>query len=121
MRLTVERHLGAACGAGKHGTPCGSRHSASRPEFAWGDLVLRSVVGRGDGFGGSATDAMFAVGTEVAAVIGRVTWRIAPERGPQFAIRAVVFAFSATLLLNRSVPAFASACGQAPRTGGNFG
>jgi hypothetical protein len=26
------------------------------------------LVGRGDGFGGGATDAMFAVGTEVAAV-----------------------------------------------------
>jgi hypothetical protein len=28
-----------------------------------------ACVGRGDGLGGGATDAMFAVGTEVAAVI----------------------------------------------------
>jgi hypothetical protein len=40
-----------------------------------------AVVGRGDGFGGSATDAMFAVGTEVEAVIGGGFDRIAGVEG----------------------------------------
>jgi len=44
----------------------------------YGDLVC---VGRGDGFGGGATDAMSAVGTEVAAVIEGGFDRVAGVEG----------------------------------------
>jgi hypothetical protein len=69
----------------------------TRGRLGWGASRYgdSAVSGRGDGFGGGATDAMFAVGIEVAAVIevdstGSQVWRGGRFGGARYDGRAVV-------------------------------